>query len=247
MALWYSLGKRCSHTFGSKYIHPADLRRGKEQDDPLEAKRPAMEASAEPLENKLTVDEDTTRKSVNKHRVLASTILTSAKGRRKKYDRPKRHRRWLQEAHAKPLTTAKVKTKKEKTNTTPNLVTVHKLPAATICSPMLNEWDDMTETQSISTQDDTNLKLERMETSFCETKKKSNIATGLLMHIVLKKRLAIHDNQKRFMADCGAWPGDWANVGIIHQHQRDLTRAANRVLAGFYPRDVIKWPPLYFH
>ena len=93
VVLWYSLGKRCSHTLGNKYIHPADLRRGKEQDEPLKAKSSVMEASAEPLENKLTVDEATTRKSVNKHRVLASTILTSTKGRRKKFDRPKRHRR----------------------------------------------------------------------------------------------------------------------------------------------------------
>ena len=105
----------------------------------------------------------------------------------------------------------------------------------------------MTELHSASTHDDTSLELKRMETSFGETKKKSRMATGLLMDIVFKKRLAIYDDQKRFMADCGEWSGDWDNAGITHQRWRDLTRAENRVLAGFYPRDVIKWPPLHLH
>ena len=172
---------------------------------------------------------------------MASTIITLAKGKRKTVDRPKRYWKWQQKVNAKSLLSTKAKAVKVKPSTTPHPVIVQQLTTATISSPMLNDLDDMTEIQSTSTHDEASLELNRMETSFCETKKTSTIATRLFMDIVFRKLLAIHDNQKRFMADCGAWPGFWANVGIIHQHQRDLSRAANPVLAGFYPRDFIKW------
>ena len=118
---------------------------------------------------------------------------------------------------------------------------VHKPPAVTTCSPMPNERDDMMKTHRNPAQDDTNKKSERMESPSCEIKKMT-LAIGLIM-IVFRKRLIIHNNQKRFMTDCGAWPEDWANVGTTHQQQGDLNRSADNVLAGFYPRDVIKWLP----
>ena len=147
------------------------------------------------------------------------------------------HTKWQQKVNATSLPKTKVKAIKGKPST-PHPVKVQQPTATTTSSPMLNDWDDLTEMESTPTRDVTSLELNRMETSFRERKKMTNIATGLLMHTVFKKLLAIHEREKIF---CGAWPGIWANVGIIHQHQRDLTRAANPVLAGFYPRDFIKW------
>ncbi len=257
IALWYSLGRQFPPTFGKTNVHPSDnemamqtlstnkeSRRNiggidghhiqQEQEDSLKAKPAAA------LEIKLTNGEATTI-SRNKYQAMASTIITLAKGKWKTVDRPKRYWKWQQKVNAKSLLSTKAKAVKVKPSTTPHPVIVQQLTTATISSPMLNDLDDMTEIQSTSTHDEASLELNRMETSFCETKKTSTIATRLFMDIVFRKLLAIHDNQKRFMADCGAWPGFWANVGIIHQHQRDLSRAANPVLAGFYPRDFIKW------
>jgi hypothetical protein len=61
---------------------------------------------------------------------------------------------------------------------------------------MLNDWNDKAEMQRTSTQDDISLELNRMDTFFRERKKRSNIATGLLMHTVFKKLLAIHEREK---------------------------------------------------
>ena len=94
------------------------------------------------------------------------------------------------------------KSKNEKTNTKSNLVMMHKPPAVTTCSPMPNERDDMMKTHRNPAQDDTNKKSERMEPPSCEIKKMT-LAIGLIM-IVFRKRLVIHNNQKRFMTDCGA-------------------------------------------
>ena len=144
-----------------------------------------------------------------------------------------------EKVNATSLPTTKVKAIKVKPST-PHHVIVKQPTPTTISSPMLNDWDDLTEMESTPTRDVTSLELNRMETSCCETKKRKNITTGLLMHVAFKKLMAIHEREKIF---CGAWPGIWANVSIIHQHQQDLTRAANPVLAGFYPRDFIKLPP----
>ena len=90
------------------------------------------------------------------------------------------------------------------------------------CPPMINDLNETTAIQLNSTHDDATPLNNKMATSVHGTKK------------------TIHDKQKISMADC-ARPGVWANVGKIHQHQLDPTRATNYVLAGFYPRDVIKW------
>jgi len=115
-------------------------------------------------------------------------------------------------------------------------------PATTtvISSPMINDLNEKTAIQPNSTHDDANPLNNKLVTFVHGMRKTTNIATELLVHMAFKKLLTIHDKQKRFMADC-AWPGVWANVGKIHQHQLDPTRATNHVLAGYYPRDVIKW------
>jgi len=46
-----------------------------------------------------------------------------------------------------------------------------------------------------------------METSFHERKKRSNIATGLLMHIAFKKLLAIHEREIFFFVVDGRETG----------------------------------------
>ena len=281
VALWYTLGRRCSHTFGTQYIHPADLRRRKitEHDKttnmggdpihpPLEIQKDhegvAMQIlspnkgrrmSIDPpksSETRIAISEaaqeiksttaDVTMISYINHRAMASKIITLAKGKRRKLDRPRRYRKWQQNVNAKSLPSTKVNATKVKLCTTPHHVIVQRptATATTISSPMLNELDDMMDIQVTSTHNDANLVLNKMETSLHGMRKRSNIIARLLMNIAFRKLLTIHDNQKRFMADC-AWPGVWANVGIIHQHQRDPTRATNHVLAGFYPRDFIRW------
>ena len=207
--------------------------------DPLKSRETKIAISEAAQEIKSTTEDVTTISYIN-HRAMASKIITLAKGKRRKLDRPKRYRKWQQNVNAKSLPSTKVNATKVKLSTTPHHVIVQRPTATTISSPMLNELDDMMDIQVTSTHNDANLVLNKMETSLHGMRKRSNIIARLLMNIAFRKLLTIHDNQKRFMADC-AWPGVWANVGIIHQHQRDPTRATNHVLAGFYPRDFIRW------
>jgi len=76
----------------------------------------------------------------------------------------------------------------------------------------------------------------------------SNNFTNLPMHPAFRRAMAIHNKILRYRTEPAYWRV-WADGDILNdQHPQDLTRARNSILAGFYPRDVIKWKssPLFF-
>ena len=76
----------------------------------------------------------------------------------------------------------------------------------------------------------------------------SNNFTNLPMHPAFRRAMAIHSKILRYRTEPAYWRV-WADGDILNDHPQDLTRARNSILAGFYPRDVIKWkssPPFFF-
>ena len=112
VALWYILGRQCSHTIGTKYLHPADLRRHSEHDENEDEEKLTsfqydhlveIHPTREPL-----LRGPPTPAIIDKYRALAGNILSADKGKRKRIDKPKRYQIWLKKSSQNRLNTNNV-------------------------------------------------------------------------------------------------------------------------------------------
>ena len=177
------------------------------------------------------------------YRARARQILSTNKGKRKKFDRPKQHRIWQEQSNANNILMQHSSQDNaallHKDNTS-QLGRMKRLETS-ISSSMLNALSETTKIQPSSTHDNANHFNNKMVVPPCNKPKKPNTLAISSMHMAFKKTPTVHNTKEKYRADC-AWFGVWANSGMLNdKHEQDSTRATNYVLAGFYPRDVIKW------
>ena len=98
IALWYKLGCRYSHTFGTECVHPLGHRHSSGQPQSRQSDTGDHSPETHPTEV------DPSPPAINKYRVLAGNILSSNKGKRKNVDRPRQYLTWPQQSKLKDLT-----------------------------------------------------------------------------------------------------------------------------------------------
>jgi len=208
-----------------------------------EPHKPAINKEYQALVNGKNREDFSQPPMQKEYRARARQILFTNKGKRKKFDRPKRHRIWQEQSNANNIPIQHSSQDNaallHKDNTSQLGIT--KRLETSIGSSMLNALAETATIQPSSKHDNANHFNNKMVVPPHNKTKKPNILAVSLMHMAFKKTPTVHNTKEKYRADC-AWLGVWPNGGMLNdQHQQDSTRATNYVLAGFYPRDVIKW------
>jgi hypothetical protein len=208
-----------------------------------EPHKPAINKEYQALVNGKNREDFSQPPMQEEYRARARQILSTNKGKRKKFDRPKRHHIWQEQSNANIILIQHSSQDNaallHKDNTS-QLGRMKRLETS-IGSSMLNALAETTKIQPSSIHDNANHLNNKMVVPPRNKPKKPNTPAVSLMYMAFKKAPTVHITKEKYRADY-AWFGVWANGGMLNdQHQQDSTRATNYVLAGFYPRDVIKW------
>ena len=165
----------------------------------------------------------------NTYLEMASAIFSINKGKQKKVDRPNRHCIWKKMFNASPLPT-------ERTVGSP---TIHDSGTITASQQPIATPQPLTITTHYHGRGEAE---NTPAPSHEEMKQSSHLAT-LLMPQAFKRTMTIQKKHQMQKANFVQWRL-WSNAHAFN-HTRNLSRAGNTVLAGFYPRDFIKWRLLY--